>query len=295
MSYIDKINVNDEEYQLVGSGEMLPVGTELDIDKDAEIPFGWEEIEYDTGWVNLTLASNVTVREPSPSEDYTPAIRRIGNVVSIRGEIDITQLPLKASSEIFINIPSGFIPTLHNIKCFNKDIYSTLNNTSTIYYWKGDQYTTTISASGMWVLDELTTKRIRKVSETQVPSIGEIYDDQERVIGTWFGKPLYRKVIVKTVAEIKELSKDSANRYLLPVQDLNIDLLMEAKTICEYDDGGSNIHHKKCYSSVPSSSAYDMTILGINNGYILCRYTDNILNYVTSNIYIPVEYTKTTD
>lgn len=251
MLYIDKISVENEEYQLVGSGEVLPVGTELDIDKDAEIPLGWEEIEYDTGWVNLTLASNVTVREPSPSEDYTPAIRRIGNVVSIRGEINITQLPLEASSEIFINIPSGFIPALHNIKCFNTDIYSTLNNTSTIYYWKSNQYTTTISASGMWVLDELTTKRIKKVSETQVPSIGEVYDDQERVIGTWFGKPLYRKVLSMTVAEIKELTKDSSNRYKVPVQDLNIDLLTSVKTVCIYDDGSSNIHHNKCYYSFP--------------------------------------------
>lgn len=33
------------------------------------------------------------------------------------------------------------------------------------------------------------------VTDDYDENYGEIYDDQERVIGTWFGKPLYRKLI----------------------------------------------------------------------------------------------------
>jgi len=44
MAKIDKITVDNTEYDIV-SGDNLPVGTEVDIDDNATIPTGWEEID----------------------------------------------------------------------------------------------------------------------------------------------------------------------------------------------------------------------------------------------------------
>lgn len=46
MSILSKVRVNGVDYDLMGlGGDVLPVGTEVDIDSTATIPAGWEEID----------------------------------------------------------------------------------------------------------------------------------------------------------------------------------------------------------------------------------------------------------
>lgn len=197
MSVINKIKYNGQEYDLYGlGGDVLPVGSEMDITSDTQIPAGWEEVEdYDTGWVTLELAPNVAVRRGgSAGEDYTPKIRRIGNIVITTGCIDVSALQSNSNSQVFINIPNGFIPIDYNVRLFSTSVYTLLTDNNSIYFYKSGNGVTKVDVNGMWLLNE-NTKRIRKVSETQAPSIGEVYDDQERVVGTWFGKPLYQKTL----------------------------------------------------------------------------------------------------
>ena len=44
MPKIDKITVDNTTYDIV-SGDNLPVGTEVDIDDNATIPTGWQEVD----------------------------------------------------------------------------------------------------------------------------------------------------------------------------------------------------------------------------------------------------------
>ena len=57
MPKIDKITVDNTTYDIV-SGDNLPVGTEVDIDDNATIPTGWEEID-DAGDVYSTTETRI--------------------------------------------------------------------------------------------------------------------------------------------------------------------------------------------------------------------------------------------
>ena len=287
MSYIDKISVENEEYQLVGSGEVLPVGTELDIDKDAEIPFGWEEIEYDTGWVDLQIEDNVTVRpdDTATGETFSPKIRRLGDIVYIKGTL--TNLQPNAVHRIIKNINSKFIPTDYTVKCFNSNVFSNSNDLTGLYIWK-DTTSNFATLNGTWVMPD-TTKRIKKVSETQVPSIGEVYDDQERVIGTWFGKPLYQKTLYFTNSQFSR-----ANENILNFGIDNIDMVMFHSGI-----GYRNIDNT--YQNILNTHGvmqdWGLGIFNMSrtNFVFWVGKMDGTNKYMLDYVYLTFRYTKTTD
>ena len=167
MPYLDKIRVDGQDYDIGNNiEETLPVGTEIDIDKNTSIPDGWVEIEYDTGWVNLELGDNVTVRVDSTTdENFLAQIRRIGDTVYVKGMLDGTNLTSGAVHKIIKNINAKFMPTDYTIKCFNSSIFSKQSDLSGLYYWKSETASNFIALNGVWTVSS-DTKRIKKIAQT---------------------------------------------------------------------------------------------------------------------------------
>ena len=131
-------------------------------------------------------------------------------------------------------------------------------------------------------------KIISEGHEINLPSVNVndgIYDDQERLVGTWFGKPLYR-ITVKTVSP-DTLSRD------LSIYDaalLNIDSLITLDGMLE---------------STASNDAFAPIIFNGPNTYTMCafykRSTKRVMMridnaaYMSCNISLTLKYTKTTD
>lgn len=123
-------------------------------------------------------------------------------------------------------------------------------------------------------------------------STPQIYDNQERIIGTWFGEPIYRKVISLTTEEILALVKASDNRRLYPV-DISIDYLLRADTIANYTI--DNVVSKKCYSSSNLTyGAYSSNVHSLENNTFKLNIGDTVINNLTSPLNIILEYTKQT-
>lgn len=103
-------------------------------------------------------------------------------------------------------------------------------NASNISY---DEHSTLYSAMGDIDSLETTSKNlVGAINEVKGSGGGsqEVYDDTERVIGTWFGKSLYRKVFT-TNADLS--FSGSVGQYLqLPtIPTSNIDVLVDAYVI----------------------------------------------------------------
>ena len=178
MPILNKVRYNNIDYDLIGlGGDILPIGTEVDILSSSTIPAGWEEVVV------------------------------------------------------------------------NNEIYS--NN-------------------GL--------KRMRKISQVTPPSQQEIYDDQERVIGTWFGKPLYRKTVYSTVA-------GKGTQYTVTTNITNLE-----RCVNLYGNTYSNSGH------IPINYPGDGNVSNINMCYLKKDGTEIIyrINYGDS-FYVTIEYTKTTD
>lgn len=110
---------------------------------------------------------------------------------------------------------------------------------------------------------------------------GEVYDDQERVIGTWFGKPLYRKVVAFT-----SKSSNGWNDITVP----RIEEVVRAYGKIKRNDSTNPI----AYIAFPTGLAsYDYVMIQFGIGYVAfdihCSY---LLNSPGLIVY---EYTKTTD
>lgn len=113
-------------------------------------------------------------------------------------------------------------------------------------------------------------------------SLIEIYDGTERVIGTWFGKPLYRIAFIETTP-----SSVSTNQSILDVSDLEIEELVTIRgTIKETPTTFVPV-------SYYNPSATSGTGINIYNNYINMVVSHNI--WTNKPVTIIVEYTKTTD
>ena len=172
-------------------GNDLPVGTELDIDKNEATPTGWQVIEYDTGWVNVPLDTTKCKEVSYTSGNnkdtkFTPQIRRIGNVVYLRGRIEIQKSDMSAATTIPL-VTSAFDNKFLTTKC-ETNIKSVISGTGETIYnvYIGSRVRTDTNAGKMciyfetsgwssvptkirvqldmsWAVDDLTTKRIKKV------------------------------------------------------------------------------------------------------------------------------------
>ncbi|GAA3811492.1 hypothetical protein ACFS5L_32195 [Streptomyces phyllanthi] len=68
----------------------------------------WRTVYEDTGWTTLSLLPNWTVYLGE-----TPAVRRIGSTVHLRGAL-ITSVAISANSTSVINVPAGFRPAVRH-------------------------------------------------------------------------------------------------------------------------------------------------------------------------------------
>jgi hypothetical protein len=107
----------------------------------------------------------------------------------------------------------------------------------------------------------------------------EEYSDAEQVIGTWMGKPLYRKVFTIT-------SLTSSNANLVDVSGLSIDFAKISGTII------TSTGAKFPINLYDSASNYSVIILS-DSGYI--RGRGAIGSGTLSKCIVILEYTKTTD
>lgn len=323
MSVINKIKYNGQEYDLYGlGGDVLPVGTELDIDKTATIPAGWEEVEYDTGWVDISSYLNSKCTVPTGSganinTDYTPKIRRIGNQVYLRGRFDVSKSSITTNAlTVFSDtLPSKFLPTKNEVTfhaCTTPismmGLYITpLVRTSDAgkiccwadqYFWNIPSGVTTIQIKlgESWAVDDMPTKRIKKVTQTTPPSLEEIYDGEERIIGTYYGDTLYRKCLTITKAEYNNLSSSTSNRKFLPVTSLNIESLFRADMQVNWTDEDKS--PSKCYSMHPlnTSNAYEIGVNSLEGNSLLLIIGSSVLSGMSNDdkANIVLEYTKTT-
>lgn len=119
-------------------------------------------------------------------------------------------------------------------------------------------------------------------------SSGEVYDDQERVIGTWFGKPLYRRVIrTKPTASTGTEFSSEILALEIPVDNM-VHIYGSARTkagqFCPLpyylsEKGGFfYIGYNGPNHAIPNSLRYSCST-----------------NHVDTPVIIVLEYTKTTD
>ena len=171
------------------TNDTFAIGTELDIDKNDAVPIGWEVIEYDTGWVNLPIDTSKCSVAPSTgvdiNTDFTPQLRRIGNTVCIRGKLLVNKSSIQTGTmnALSSTINSKFVPTEQETQFTFYDYhgdYGTIFITSQSrqradskgsrlgFYpnseWKNLPSQFEIKLTATWDVDDLTVKRIRKIS-----------------------------------------------------------------------------------------------------------------------------------
>lgn len=62
----------------------------------------------DTGWIDISFCLNTSIF--SVREGQTPLVRKIGNVVYLRGEVYISTKPNEQTNIMFSNLPAQFVP-----------------------------------------------------------------------------------------------------------------------------------------------------------------------------------------
>lgn len=167
-------------------GTELGVGTELDLATSGTTPSGWQEIEYDTGWVNLTIdTTKCSIASSSGGNRYTkftPQIRRIGNMVHLRGKLVVQKSNITADTVIPLTstILSKFLPDdtevyipVYSMNATYVDVTITSptrddSDASKLCIYAPSATFSSIPSSfqvGLtvsWMVDDLTTKRIQK-------------------------------------------------------------------------------------------------------------------------------------
>ena len=157
---------------------------------------------------------------------------------------------------------------------------------STLYYVDNGAFY--IYYNNIW---RLQNNNINIVSSQNQPihvAVSQEYEETERQIGTWFGTPLYRKVIKISQQEYSALSDDS-NKKILPL-GFNVDLLLRGDITVKYTDTNNNT--KSYFMHSVGTGTYDMGVHNCVNNEIQIYVGQNILQYLTDYIYITLEYTK---
>lgn len=120
----------------------------------------------------------------------------------------------------------------------------------------------------------LTSSELSEIMSTLPSPVnrGVVYDDTERAIGTWFGKPLYQKVLTGTL------------NTMIDVSTLSIDEMVYINAITILANGN--------YSVVPNVAVSELFYSSTQNGI----RSDTTNTYYKDRPYTCIiEYTKTTD
>jgi hypothetical protein len=125
-------------------------------------------------------------------------------------------------------------------------------------------------------------------------SINSIYDTTERIIGTYFGKPLYRKAFVITPSEYVNLQDDN-NRKNYPT-NIDIETLLRADMHIKYAQAGYSVNTKTYgMHNVAVSNTYDCGVHSCKNGVLNILIGSAQVSILTDDIHLILEYTKTSD
>ena len=168
-------------------GTDLGIGTELDLAISGTTPTGWQEISYDTGWVNLSIDTTKCSVAPSSGGNrytiFTPQIRRIGNMVYLRGKLVVQKTKISSDTVIPLTssaIPSQFLPTASEIYIPLYSMNSTYVDISITSQTRDDSNASKlciyapsatfsnipnsfqVGLTASWMVDDQTTKRIKK-------------------------------------------------------------------------------------------------------------------------------------
>lgn len=300
MPILSKVRVNGVDYDLMGlGGDVLPVGTEIDIASTATIPAGWEEVD-------------------DKYEIYSTDERCIGRWIDgkpLYRKVLSYSISGQSAYPVNITIPTGYTSAEYTIRDMrgilygsdyainlnrsarwtNSDTAETMNLIQTIdgvhlVIIKADAEVNYFNGCDGIVIIEYTktsdttnspiTKRIKKVSQIMPPELLEKYSTDEIVVGTWIdGKPLYRKVIDFGVLPNNTTKSVSHNI-------LNIDYI------------------KTCIGYATTSETVRGLLVPNYNGSIItnCYLADDKVFVSTNgdrsefiNCFIIIEYTKTTD
>lgn len=112
------------------------------------------------------------------------------------------------------------------------------------------------------------------------------YSTSEVVIGEWFGKPLYRRVIKTTTPSTASSTADT----IVTLGNISLDTLTSIKGIINY--AGTTWRDINAYQS---SSLFSFVDVLNDSGIIRIRQCCTGSSYLSKLEYITLEYTKTTD
>lgn len=120
---------------------------------------------------------------------------------------------------------------------------------------------------------KLTDGKMYFINDWSQSGSANIYDGTERIIGSWFNKPLYRKVLSINV----NFAKSTNWTNIVSVADLNVNKLINIRALNLDDKGG-----------VYQTPDFRITSAGMIQYYIGVSSSWNVR-------YLIIEYTKTTD
>ena len=116
----------------------------------------------------------------------------------------------------------------------------------------------------------------------------EIYDDQERVIGTWFGKPLYRKLLE---IDNTDFSGSSIKSRTYSISSLSVNNIINTNIFLIRTDTTETMRNP--YIAINGSTSWNFVCSQSATDLYISIGTD--LYNKMSKIYAILEYTKTTD
>lgn len=180
----------------VKSGDTLPIGTIVEFD-GTEIPDGYEEVTYEeTGSMGSIIVDDITCKNIFDKNNVyiNKALNDSdGTIFEATNRNTTDFIVVKPNSDyIFSNISRTAVCLYDNNKTFIKTLTNNLiATTSNTYYLRFTYKTDEDYSKGQLELGSVATDYV----EHKEFSNKQIYSTEEKVIGTWMGKPLYRKTI----------------------------------------------------------------------------------------------------
>lgn len=183
---------------------------------------------------------------------------------------------------------------------------STYNvNDIVIYENKLYKCTTAVTTAGEFDDNDWTEVSIKSLIDSANTKIAELnskvanigtYSTTETVIGTWFGKPLYRKVIQLSTSSFGTGTATEGATITIAHNISNIEIITH-KTNILWIRNTNPLQFRPFPSVLFSNSAWDGQVY-YTNANIIFEIGATLLNQIrtnTSAIYAILEYTKTTD
>lgn len=118
----------------------------------------------------------------------------------------------------------------------------------------------------------------------------QTYSAEEQVIGTFMGKPLYRKTIF--LENITLPANSDGTMYEKTIHDIsNVEVVFAKKIYVEMASSSTATNIFKFVDSNTDNNGNYIKFLGFNNNFLIQA---NYVPYI-KKAYIVIEYTKTTD